>query len=57
MGESLFNRVYEFIKYHRMRGTDEAVMHNELKHMVGGNKVLMSHCFNLDIIVFMEQMQ
>lgn len=57
LGEDLFNRVYEFLKYHRRRGTDEAQMHSEIKQMVGGNRVLMNHCFNLDGIVFMEIMQ
>jgi hypothetical protein len=54
LGSDLYNRVYEFLKYHRNKGTDEASMISELKNMVGGNRVLMSHCQNLDGIVFME---
>jgi hypothetical protein len=37
-----------------MKGTDEAAMHAQLKQMVGGKKILLNHCFNLDGIVFME---
>lgn len=44
LGPELYNHVYEFLKYHRRKGTDEAVMISELKYMVGGNRVLMSHC-------------
>ena len=44
LGEDLFNNVYEFLKYHRRKGTEESKMIAELKYMVGGNRVLMSHC-------------
>lgn len=57
LGEDLFNQVYEFLKYHRRKGTAEGIMYNELREMVGGNRVIMNHIFNLDGIVFMEQMQ
>jgi hypothetical protein len=54
LGDELYMMAYEFIKYHRRKGTDEAVMHAELKKMVGGDKRLMNFCFNLDGIVFLE---
>ena len=38
LGEQLFNDVYDFLKYHRRKGTDERVMHAEIKNMVGGNR-------------------
>lgn len=38
LGPDLYNHVYEFLKYHRRKGTDEAVMHAEIKSIVGGNK-------------------
>lgn len=57
LGKDLFDCVYEFLKYHRRKGTDEAIMHREIKNMVGGNRALMNHCFNLDGIVFMELIQ
>lgn len=44
LGTELFTNVYEFLKYHRRKGTDEMKMIAELKNMVGGNRVLMSHC-------------
>lgn len=57
LGNELYSYVYEFLKYHRRKGTDEASMIGELKQMVGGNRVLMSHCQNLDGIVYMEMMK
>ena len=54
LGTALFNKVYEFLKYHRQKGTDEAKMYAQLKLMVGNNKMYMNHCFKLDGIVFME---
>ena len=54
LGKDLYNHVYEFLKYHRRKGTDERYMHEEIKKMVGGNKVMLNHCFNLDGIIFME---
>lgn len=57
LGDELYNNVYEFLKYHRKRETDEAQMIGELKYMVGGNRVLMTHCQNLDGIVYMEMMK
>lgn len=54
LGSELFQKVYEFLKYHRRRGTDEAHMHSEIKKMVYGDKRLLNYCFNLDGIVFME---
>lgn len=54
LGSDLYNKVYEFLKYHRRRGTDESVMHAEIKKMVYGDRKLLNHCFNLDGIVFME---
>ena len=54
LGEDLFYQVYDFLKYNRRKGTDEVRIHQELKKMVGGDKRLMTHCFNLDGIVFME---
>ncbi len=54
LGPELYNKVYEFLKYHRRKGTDEAYMHGEIKKMVNGDKRLLNHCFNLDGIVFME---
>lgn len=57
LGVELYQQVYEFLKYHRRRATDEGAMHAHIKEMVGGNKNLLNHCFNLDGIVFMELMQ
>ena len=57
LGKELYANVYEFLKFHRKKGTDEAKMHQEIKFMVNNNKQLMNHCFNLDCIVFMELMQ
>jgi len=57
LGEELYNNVYEFLKFHRRKGSDEAWIISELKYMVGGNRVLMSHCQNLDMIVYMEMMK
>ena len=57
LGPDLYNHVYEFLKYHRRKGTDEAMMHAEIKNIVGGDKRLMNVCFNLDLIVYMELMQ
>jgi len=49
--------VYEFLKFHRAKGTDEAIMIQELKRIVGGDRVKMSHCQNLDGIVYMEMIK
>ena len=57
LGEELFNHVYDFLKYHRRKGTEESQIYSELKNMVGGNRQKMNHIFNLDGIVFMEMMQ
>jgi hypothetical protein len=54
MGADLFQKVYEFLKFNRRKGTDEALIHSKIKDMVGGNKAMMSQCFELDVIVFME---
>jgi hypothetical protein len=50
----MYKKVYEFLKFNRRKGTDEALIHQEIKRMVGGDKKLMNHCFNLDGIIFME---
>lgn len=57
LGPELFNHVYDFLRYHRAKKTDEALMHADIKNMVGGDKRLMNVCFNLDLIVYMELMQ
>jgi hypothetical protein len=57
LGEDLYKRVYEFLKFNRRKGTNEAHIHSEIKNMVGGDRRLMNHCFNLDGIVFMELMK
>ena len=54
LGDELYKRVYEFLKFNRRKGTDESHIHSEIKKMVGGDKRLMNQCFNLDGIVFME---
>lgn len=54
MGSDLFQKVYEFLKFNRRKQTDEALIFSKIKDMVGGNKALMSKCFELDGIVFME---
>ena len=54
LGEGMYGQVYEFLKYHRRKGTDEQYMHGEIKKMVGGDRKKMNYCFNLDGIVFME---
>ena len=53
----MYKKVYEFLKFNRRKGTDEGLIHAEIKKMVGGDKRLMNHCFNLDGIVFMELMR
>lgn len=45
LGHDLFSHVYEFLKYHRRRGTDEKIMHEEIRNMVRGDKTLMTLCF------------
>ena len=57
LGENLYRRVYEFLKFNRRKGTSEALIHSEIKNMVNGDRRLMNHCFNLDGIVFMELMK
>ena len=42
MGPELYQKVYEFLKFNRRKGTDEALIHAKIKDMVGGNKNLMS---------------
>lgn len=54
MGADLYQKVYEFLKFNRRKGTDEALIFAKIKDMVGGNRSMMSHCFVLDGIVFME---
>jgi len=54
MGADLFQKVYEFLKFNRRKGTDEAQIYAKIKDMVGGNKSTLSLCFELDGIVFME---
>ena len=44
LGEELYNDVYDFLKYHRRKETDEATMIANLKYMVAGNRSLMTHC-------------
>jgi len=46
--------VYEFLKFNRRKGTDEALIHAKIKDMVGGHKSTLSLCFELDVIVYME---
>jgi hypothetical protein len=57
LGEDLYRRVYEFLKFNRRKETDEYIIHSEIKRMVNGDKKLLTHCFNLDGIVFMEIMK
>jgi len=45
LGPELYKTVYDFIKYHRRKGTDERIMHSEIKNMVNGSKSLMNYCF------------
>ncbi len=54
LGKELFETVYAFLKHHRMKETEERVMHEELKKMVSGNKQKLSAIFQLDGLVFME---
>ena len=42
MGPELYQKVYEFLKFNRRKGTDEALIHAKIKDMVGGNRNLMS---------------
>ena len=59
LGPDLYNRVYEFLKTNRSGAgiPNEEMMHGEIKKMVSGDKRLMTICFNLDGIVFMEILQ
>lgn len=54
LGRDLYQKVYEFLKFNRRKGTDEALITGKIKEMVGGDRAMMSHCFVLDGIVFME---
>ena len=44
LGDELFTQVYDFLKYHRRKNTDESIMIAQLKQMVGGNRMLLSNC-------------
>ena len=54
MGPDLYHKVYTFLLQQRGTDSNEQVMYEELKRMVGGDKKLMSQIFNLDGIIFME---
>ena len=55
MGPELYHRVYTFMVIQRSNAsTNEKEMFEELKRMVGGDKRLLSLCFNLDGIIFQE---
>lgn len=38
LGEDLYRQVYEFLKFNRRKGTDEALVHQEIKRMVNGDR-------------------
>ena len=55
MGPELFDVCYGLIRKHRKIGTDDAIVFGELKHIVGkNNKTALNLCFQLDQVVFME---
>jgi len=54
LGPGLYSKIYDFLKFNRRKGTDEAVMHERIKEIVGGDKKIMSLCFELDGLVFLE---
>lgn len=54
LGPELYQKIYEFLKFNRRKGTDEEYMHSKIKGMVNGDKRLLSLCFELDTVVFQE---
>lgn len=55
LGPDLYHKVYSFmVRQRACADLNEQAMYDQLKVMVGGDKRLMSQCFNLDGIIFME---
>lgn len=55
LGEDLYEKVYTILKRERKNGTEDRVIHKKLrKHVPHSNSKMISKCFDLDQIVFME---
>lgn len=57
IGEQQFTEIYEFLKYHRQKQTDEDQVQQEIKYMTNGNRALMASAFQIDCIIFKELLQ
>lgn len=55
LGEELYEKVYSILKRERKNGTEDRVIHKKLRKIVPhSNGKMISKCFDLDQIVFME---
>jgi hypothetical protein len=54
IGQDKFDQIYEFLKYHRQKQTEEDRVQQEIKFMTNGDKTLMNHAFQIDCLIFKE---
>lgn len=55
LGTELYTKVYKFLRTERENGTEDPKIHKQLRKMIpSGNNKMLSKCFDLDQIVFME---
>ncbi len=54
LGPELYQKIYEFLKYNRRKGTNEEYMHSKIIEIVHGDRRLLSLCFELDTVVYQE---
>lgn len=55
LGTELYTKVYKFLRSERLSGTEDPKIHKQLRKMIpSGNNKMLSKCFDLDQIVFME---
>ena len=54
IGEHQFNEIYELLKYHRQKDTDEEEVQSQIKYMTNNNKQLKSIAFQIDCLIVKE---
>jgi hypothetical protein len=55
LGADLYGKVYNILKTERNKGTEDSLIHKKIRKIIPhGNNKMISKCFELDQIVFME---
>eukprot|EP00347_Sterkiella_histriomuscorum_P014193 403361812 len=54
LGQDVYQRMYEFLKFNRRKGTNEEDLYRNIRQMLNNDRRMLTLVFELDGLVFME---